>query len=523
VSALAQPTITGVTNGASYIPDGLPNAGVARGALFVVKGSNLGPPDLVKAGEFPLQTSLAGTSVRVTVGGNSVDAIMFYSGAEQVAAILPSTVPAGSGTLTVTFNRQTSASAPITVVQNALGIFTANSSGTGDAIATRESELVTPTNAANAGEIVVIWGTGLGPVTFDETSAAVQKDTTDVPVEAFVAGKRATVLFRGRNNCCVAVDMIHVQIPAGVSGCVTPVVLKIGNVVSNTASIPVATNGRTCTPTSSGELADLYSKGTISTGSITLARTAVATPTGTTTKSDSGSASFYKITVAPGAIGLASLLDVATFGSCIVSSFSGLSSSIPASAFMFQSLDAGASIGVNGPRGNKILAKSSNAGNISYFETLDSDANYFSAGQYTIIGPGGADVGSFNASLTLAPPLVWTNQAAITAVKRADGVTLDWTGGDPEGYVQIVGSNFVPTGAGSSAAATFICTAKTSDGTFTVPPVVLLALPQSVGQAPISGSLSVTGVSGATKFQANGLDFGTVTSLVSATSSLPYQ
>jgi hypothetical protein len=52
-AALAQPTIAGVTNGASYIPNGLPNAGVAKGALFVIKGSNLGPANFVVANSFP--------------------------------------------------------------------------------------------------------------------------------------------------------------------------------------------------------------------------------------------------------------------------------------------------------------------------------------------------------------------------------------------------------------------------------------------------------------------------------------
>jgi uncharacterized protein (TIGR03437 family) len=101
---------------------------------------------------------------------------MYYAGATQVAAILPSTVPAGSGTVTVTANGQTSAPAPITVVQNALGIFTANSSGAGDAIATNGPVFITPSSAAHPpssaahpGDTIVIWTTGLGPVNFDET------------------------------------------------------------------------------------------------------------------------------------------------------------------------------------------------------------------------------------------------------------------------------------------------------------------------------------------------------------------
>jgi uncharacterized protein (TIGR03437 family) len=537
-AALAQPTITGVTNGASYIPNGLPNAGVARGALFVIKGSNLGPASFVVASEFPLQTTIAGTSVRVTVGATSVAAIMYYAGASQVAAILPSSVPTGSGTLTVTANGQTSAPAPIVVVQNALGIFTANSSGAGDAIATLGTGFVTPTNAPNPGETVVLWGTGLGPVTSDETRPAVQSDLTDIPVEAFIGGKQANVVFRGRNGCCSSVDTIYVQIPSGVSGCATPVTLKIGNLVSNTVTIPIAASGRFCTLTnpsiSTSDLLNWYSKGTFTFGGVSLIRTSVTTqPTtvgpvtlpGGTTRSDAGGGAFTKITVAPGAFGSGSL-DLSAYGACVVTSYAN--SAIPA-AVSSQSLDAGASIGVNGPGGSKTLARSTIAGNIFYSGSFDTTGTYLSAGQYTISGPGGPDVGSFTSTLTLAPPLTWTNQTTITSVTRANGVTVNWSGGDPAGYVQITGTSFLTTSGTNTVGASFTCNAKTSDGSFTVPSVVLLALPASGSTSaggfsvPIPGTLSVSGVSGFARFQATGLDFGVLSSFVSNTSTVTYQ
>src|SRR5437016_3588461 len=116
-AALAQaPTITAAENAATNIPPGLPNSAIAQGALFVVKGANLGPPALAIATSFPLPASIGGTSVQVTVGGTTVDAIMYYSLAAQIAAILPSKTPTGTGTVKVTYNGQ-SASAPVTVVQ----------------------------------------------------------------------------------------------------------------------------------------------------------------------------------------------------------------------------------------------------------------------------------------------------------------------------------------------------------------------------------------------------------------------
>src|SRR5262249_52888575 len=75
IAAAEAPVITSVQNAASNIPQGLPNAAIAQGSLFVIKGQNLGPSTVTFASGYPLQTILAGTSVQVTVGERSVAAI----------------------------------------------------------------------------------------------------------------------------------------------------------------------------------------------------------------------------------------------------------------------------------------------------------------------------------------------------------------------------------------------------------------------------------------------------------------
>jgi len=87
----------------------------------VVKGSNLGPANILVTG-FPYPLILSGTSVKITVSGQIKDAIMYYTLDRQIAAILPSSTPVGTGSLTVTYNGQTSAPAPVTVVANNLGL-----------------------------------------------------------------------------------------------------------------------------------------------------------------------------------------------------------------------------------------------------------------------------------------------------------------------------------------------------------------------------------------------------------------
>jgi uncharacterized protein (TIGR03437 family) len=136
--ATAQPAIGtgGVLNAASNALPGLPNAAIAQGSIFLVYGTGLGPPPpagaSVTSAPFPLPTVLpapSGTSISVTVGNTSVDALMIYTSPTQIAAVLPSRIPAGAGQITVSYKGASSAPAPIQVGANSFGIFTLNQGG----------------------------------------------------------------------------------------------------------------------------------------------------------------------------------------------------------------------------------------------------------------------------------------------------------------------------------------------------------------------------------------------------------
>ena len=138
-AALAQPSIAAVQNNYSNIIRGMPNYGIAQGSVFTIFGSNLGPaqtPVLPDLSQGPLATNLKGVTVQVTVNGTTVQAIPYYVSATQIAAILPSRTPVGTGTVTVTFNNVASSQSQITVVPAAFGIDTLNGAGT-QAMATR--------------------------------------------------------------------------------------------------------------------------------------------------------------------------------------------------------------------------------------------------------------------------------------------------------------------------------------------------------------------------------------------------
>ena len=108
-----QPQLTNVENAASNITAGLPNAGIAQGAIFIIYGSNLGPGTISIAQAVFQNTSLSGTSISVTVNGTTVAPLMYYTLATQVAALLPSNTPVGTGTITVTYNGQIGIASPM--------------------------------------------------------------------------------------------------------------------------------------------------------------------------------------------------------------------------------------------------------------------------------------------------------------------------------------------------------------------------------------------------------------------------
>jgi uncharacterized protein (TIGR03437 family) len=530
------PKITAIENAATNVPPGLPNSPIAQGALFVVKGSDMGPANVVVASAFPLVTSIGGTSIQVTVGGTTVSAIMYYSLATQIAAILPSKTPTGTGTLTVTYNGQASAAAPITVVANNIGMFTLNSSGSGDVVATLPSDnsVVSPSNAPNPGEVVTFWATGLGPVSFDETNPAQQADMASIPLKVFIGGQSANVLFRGRNACCTGVDTIYVTVPTGLSGCSNSVIMQIGNLVSNAVSMPIGTNGRSCVPinpTTPGTGGS--SQGTQSFGGFALERiveivAGIGSNPGTSIKQDLIGGTFEKVTYSTnGQQG--SQLDTNSYGSCTVRVSSAGGQPTPSTGSI-KYLDAG-QVSVTGPgiSGTKNLPKTTLGGILAYEVQLDNTATTIAAGAYTFTGAGGPDVGAFTVTYNAPAPLVWTNQSSLSTINRASGATVTWSGGDPAGYVTISGtSTYFGATAATNASASFTCVARVSDGSFFIPPVVLLSLPPSASRSGSTiiepGSLAVASSSpSVASFQASGIDFGGVSSASVYGGSATYQ
>ncbi len=538
--ASAQPIVAAVLNSASYALPGLPNSSIAQGSIAVVFGTGLGPATLTPSAGFPLSATLAGTSTSITIGGKTVTPYLLYSLATQLAIVVPSSTPVGTGTITVTYNGQTSAPGPITVVASSFGVFTLNAQGTGDPVATfADYSVIGAKHPAHPGDVIVIWGTGLGPVTGDEGAAPLPGDMPNLALTAYLGSQISPVSYRGRSGCCVGLDQIVITVPTNsIQGCSVPLAIQIGEVVSNFTSIAVAPKGgETCSDPSGiltqNQIDQLTGQGTIRSGYIEfsrLATTVTVQGAGATTNSqDMGIAGFNSETIVGGTLPSNLVESVFTVGGCTVSVANSSTStqSITGTApppVNSVSLDAGPALTVTGPNGTRSMAETKLSGQIYYDATLGNGTpgNYLDAGSYTIAGPGGADVGAFTASIVLPQPLVWTNESGIVTVNRSAGQQVTWTGGAPGKSVIIEGLSFVYSG-GPTVGADFICSADAASGQFTIPALVLLSLPATGTSLFNAGSLSVLSSDTAQLFAAPGIDLGLILAYSGASETVIYQ
>ncbi|MBZ5606719.1 MAG: hypothetical protein LAP38_00565 [Acidobacteriia bacterium] len=483
----AAPNITSVGNAASNLTF---NAPIAQGAIFVIKGSGLGPANISFAPAAFQSTSLSGTSVSVTSGTTTVKALMYYTSDGQVAALLPSNTPTGGASFTLTYNGQTSNSLSHGVSPSSVGIFTIDSSGQGPGIVTYADYSLVSANkatpcggpntacgAANPGDTLILWATGLGPVNGDDaTGAGLGQSMPNVALTLWLGGVQAPVSYQGRSGCCIGEDQIVFAVPNNVpTGCSVPLVVQVGtnaNTISNTTFMPVAKGSRDCTPLNAAEAA-LSNPLAILTGPVPFADISmekdVANGGGF---QDQASVVIGKAPVSNPAYEpfFLSFNDQLPPGTCVVYNSLDPSSDPPLGQFVL--LDGGSSFTVKGPKGSVAL-NGSTGDNV----TLSASGTFLGPGSYTVTGTGGKDIGSFSATLTIpaTPTLTSPTPSNNAPVTRSNGLTVTWTGGDPNAYVEILVTSALDNtfNLGDTAR----CRVAASAGTFTIPPYVMLAIP----------------------------------------------
>jgi uncharacterized protein (TIGR03437 family) len=555
-AALAQ-SITAVKDGAAYTND------VPQGAVFVVKGTNLSPAGFVQATapNYPTTAGLNGVRITFTAvsGGTVVNAYMVYtynqSGVNQLAAVLPSNTALGAYDVRVITSGGTSAAFRTNVVARKPGIVTADGSGSGIAQATIGADFGALVRTSNQGKIgnfntrpvypgerIDFWGTGLGADLSSDTGGSSGDQTAAGSIRLLINGTEYTPAYAGRSPGYPGLDEIAVILPQNVTlGCSITVQLRAGGVLGNQVTIATATQGASqCTDSNGGgggngggsitpsqaEVNSWLSSGAFRAGSVTLSKTTNIAPdpanplvtTWKTTTQSSFSGSFVRMS----GLDLNALLNTYTapnVGQCTVLS---VGQTFPFTNLSYTTLDAGSALTSVGPTGTALANKSVALGFISYADAGNLSANYVGAGNYSITGPGGANVGAFSATLPVGNPLVWTNTDAAKTVTRSSGLTVTWTGGDSGTTVSISGASVDLSGSGK----VFTCLANRSAGQFTIPANILTQLPASpvFGAGGISivtrGTLSLSISGNGVRATASGLDYllisdGTGTSVAS--------
>jgi uncharacterized protein (TIGR03437 family) len=162
----------GIGNAASF-----DFTGVAPGSIVSIFGSDLASSVAI-ASSVPLSTSLDDVT---SVTFNGIPAAFYYVGPLQINAQVPwNVLPGGAstGTASVVATRSTGMSAPVTVpvVASQPGIFTVTQNGTGQGIATDNTDgmIAAPQNSImgalthpislSSGHPLIVWCTGLGAV-----------------------------------------------------------------------------------------------------------------------------------------------------------------------------------------------------------------------------------------------------------------------------------------------------------------------------------------------------------------------
>lgn len=193
--------------------------GVAPGSIATVFGLNLSS-STVEASSFPIPTELGGASL--TIGG--VAARILYASENQVNFQVPFEVELGTAAVVAGSNGATGPTGGAEVKANAFGAFQyARVADELDLIVIhQDGSLVTPDSPAMPGEVVTLFGTGIGeltvrPATGEAAAADPLSECVSYP-QALVTAKdggelEAAVLFCGLTPGFAGLAQLNLQMP----------------------------------------------------------------------------------------------------------------------------------------------------------------------------------------------------------------------------------------------------------------------------------------------------------------------
>ena len=321
-------------------------------------------------------------------------------------------------------------------------------------------------NAAHPGDTLILWGTGLGAVTGDETEPPVQVNL-NTGVEVLVGNQPATVTYGGRGSS-PGLDQINFVVPTGVAGCKTSIVVTVKGVTGNVTSTSIAPAGQTTCGDTFNALTKTNLEKAMNSGTLNIAGVQLSRLLGEDDELDAAFSSFpvnslirsYGGTFGP------------SLGNCLAYETEG-SSFVLKDPIVPTFLSTGSQLVIDGPAGSKTIDATSTG---FYEATLATSSPFFiQPGNYTASnGAGGSNVGALNWDLTLPASIV----ADIpTSINRAQDLTLTWTGGSAFPVVGIYLFNGVKATSSLKSYVDIVCSAEGSAGTFTIPSALLGLLP----------------------------------------------
>ncbi|HEY6340269.1 MAG TPA: hypothetical protein VIY49_02150 [Bryobacteraceae bacterium] len=476
-AASAAPAITAVLNNYSYTQPGYPNSGVSPSTLFIIQGTGLanatsGPVTLQSTAAPGLPTTLNGATVSITVGGTTVTPGLYYALPTQLAAVLPASTLTGTANVTVNVNGGAPSPAfQFQVVSTAPGLDTYWGTGGGMITATDNTtgNLITFINSAAPMETIVLWGSGLGadPADSDTVFTSPPHAVNQSSTQVYIGGVSATVTYAGSSGY-PGLDQIDVTVPANVgTGCRVPVVAVVSGVASNFVLLPINVGGGVCSDSVrdyDGNSLAASVTSTQTSGIVQIAQLPGASLAGVTFVSDVDGNAYT-------ALGPLSL------GGCTV-----MQTPEPAQFGGTLTYFNAGTVSMQGPAGTYALTSTTSTTPDS--ATLPSGAIPSSGGTFVFTGTGSPPVGPFTVTINMAPLMTWTNSSSAKTVTRSAGLTINWSGGQPSGYVQIIGQSTI-VGSVPSMTGQFQCFVPQSAGTFTVPAYVLNALPAGSGSIDV--------------------------------------
>jgi uncharacterized protein (TIGR03437 family) len=231
---VGQPTITAITNAASYSA-----TGVSPGEIVTIFGIGMGPANIATLQEDSngLVTTSTGNTM---IYFNGIAAPMIYALNNQVSAVVPYEMAQYTNISVVAeYSGNASSPYPVKVLSAVPGIFTNDSSGSGQGaiLNVKDSTRNSAANPAARGDYVTIYATGEGatsPPVIDGRVSGVPLQTPVLACSASIGGQPAPIQYCGAApGEAAGVLQINAQVPQSVvPGGSVPVTITIGNAQS---------------------------------------------------------------------------------------------------------------------------------------------------------------------------------------------------------------------------------------------------------------------------------------------------